>query len=57
MYEEKCVESDGMYLEKGKKVERYIFDSLYQHVSTSLFCLNTKIFYQNYFGVRNNHDL
>ena len=47
-----------MYVEKGKTEERYTFDVLFicQRISTSRFCLNPKIFLQNYFCMRNNDD-
>ena len=54
----KLIESDRMYVEKGKTKERYMFDSLFicQCVSTSWFCLNTKIFYLKKFSIRNNYN-
>ena len=35
-----------------------MFDGLFiaQRVSTSIFFLNAKVFYQNYFRMRNNYD-
>ena len=39
-----------------KKVKRKKNGFFFQRDSTSWFCLNTKIFYQNYFYMRNNYN-
>ena len=43
---------------KSEKKERYMFDGLFifQCISTSIFCLNIKVFYKNYFCMRNDYD-
>ena len=49
---------DRSVCRKSKTEERCMFNGLFicQRVSTSIFCLNTKIFYQNYFCMKNDYD-
>ena len=53
----KWVESDRMNIEKVKW-KKNMFDGLfiYQHISTSILFFNAKVFYQNYFSMRNNYE-
>ena len=46
-----------MYVEKVK-MKKVMFDGLFiwQHVSTSIFFLKTKVFYQNHFRMKNDFD-